>query len=72
VLWSLDGSEKNFAGGKIDYHNKQPTDARKALLEKAFTSSLSLSPSFSFLLLKHRLLYVGDIDAFPPLPRLLL
>ena len=22
VLWSLGGSEKFFAGGKIDYHNK--------------------------------------------------
>jgi hypothetical protein len=67
VLWSLGGSEKIFAGGKIDYYNKQPTDARKALLEKALT----LSP-FSFLSLKHRLLYAGDIDAFPPLSRLLL
>jgi hypothetical protein len=48
-------------------------DVRKALLERALTSSLSLSlPLFSFLSLKHRLLYAGDIDAFPPLPRLLL
>jgi hypothetical protein len=65
VLWSLSESEKNFAGGKIDYYNKQPTDARKTLLEKAFT--LSLSPSF-FLSLKHRLLYVSDIDAVSSLP----
>jgi hypothetical protein len=43
---------------------------RKALLERALTSSLSLPPSF--LSLEHRLLYAGDIDAFPPLPRLLL
>jgi hypothetical protein len=40
VLWSLDGSEKIFAGGKIDYYNKQSTDARKALFKKAFTLSL--------------------------------
>jgi hypothetical protein len=66
VLWSLNESEKNFAGGKIDYYNKQPTDARKAFFKKAFTSSLF------FLSLEHRLLYAGDIDAFPPLSRLLL
>jgi hypothetical protein len=65
VLWSLGRSEKNFAGGKIDHYNKQPTDVRKALLEKALTLSLLL-PS-----LKHRLLYAGDIDAFSPLPLLL-
>jgi hypothetical protein len=68
VLWSLGGSEKNFAGGKIDHYNKQPTDVKKALLEKAFTLSLSLSlPPFFFLSLTYRLLYAGDIDAFSPL-----
>jgi hypothetical protein len=49
--------------GKIDYYNKQPTNARKALLEIAFTLS-----SFSFLSLEYRLLYAGDIDAFSSLP----
>jgi len=44
VLWSLGGSEKFFAGGKIDHHNKQPTDARKAPLERALMLSLSLPP----------------------------
>jgi hypothetical protein len=50
-----------------NHYNKQSTDARKAFLERALT----LSP-FSFLSLEHRLLYAGDIDAFPPLSRLLL
>jgi hypothetical protein len=66
VLWSLDGREKNFVDGKIDYYNKQPTDARKALFKKAFTLS------FFFLSLKYRLLYVGDIDAFSFFSRLFL
>jgi hypothetical protein len=62
--------KKIFAGGKIDYYNKQLTDARKAFLEKALTLSLSLPP-LSFLSLKHRLLYAGDIDRFSLFPRLL-
>jgi hypothetical protein len=62
---------KNFSQAEksIIITNNQRT--REKLFSKEFLRHLSFS-LFSFLSLKHRLLYAGDIDAFPPFPLLFL
>jgi hypothetical protein len=57
---------------KISHAEKSIIITNNQRTQEKLFSKKPLRHPFSFLSLEHRLLYAGDIDAFPPLPRLLL